>query len=924
MSLLAPARVVVVAAVLGLVGLLGGCFFDVSLDGRECDAEGRCVDGYVCAEGLCVLPGDVPPDETDGGPIGDPDGGPADGGPHDAGQGDGGSRDAGDLDAGPVDGAAPPEDGGGDDGGDDDGGAVVDGGEGLPWDVIECVAAPTADPGADVCVVEGTGDKTLLVGDVLLPGRVYSQGGVLVGEEGLIECVGCDCVAPLDVATRVICPDAVISPGLINSHDHVSFMHNPPLVQAADANPDLRYEHRHDWRRGTRSHPQLNASGSASPAQKSWGELRFVLGGATSTNGSGASPGLLRNLDAAGVAVAGLVDGPVEDETFPLGDGQGELLTADCAYPSLTSGSAAEAYTPHVAEGIDAEARNEFLCLTSDARGGAKILGTNTAVIQGIPLLPEDVSLMASEDMKLIWSPRSNVSLYGDTAQAPLFDVMGVEIALGTDWMPTGSMNMLRELECADRWNTRYFGGYFSDEKLWRMATYGAARAMAMEDSIGLLAAGRVADITIFANRGRQHYRSVIKATPADVALVLLGGEPVAGEGTTLDALRSGCDSLDVCGQVKRVCLQGQIGMTLQELTTSVGPSYPLFFCGTPDNEPSCVPRRALPEDSTALGSSQYPSPGAVVDQDGDGIADNDDSCPTVFNPVRPVDADGQQGDADDDGLGDACDPCPLLPGVVGCTPPDPDDRDADGHLDIDDNCVSLHNADQADSDDDGKGNGCDACPSSPNPGPNACLASIYDIKAGVDFGGKRVALRDMVVTAVGPNGFFAQLSPTSTEYQTPLYSGVFVFVGVGGAFPLRDDRLFISNATVGTFFEQIQLTNATWDVSAVESGLEPQPLTVIEIEGMHAEGSSSGFEGLLVSLEGVSVTNVTPTPGVGDDGQNEFEITGGLRVDDALYVITPAPQVGDNFDLVRGPVSWRNGLFKVLPRDAADVELAP
>ncbi len=26
--------------------------------------------------------------------------------------------------------------------------------------------------------------------------------------------------------------------------------------------------------------------------------------------------------------------------------------------------------------------------------------------------------------------------------------------ALGTDWMPTGSMNLLRELRCADQFNT--------------------------------------------------------------------------------------------------------------------------------------------------------------------------------------------------------------------------------------------------------------------------------------------------------------------------------------------------------------------------------------------------------------------------------------------------------------------------------------
>src|SRR5690606_6614896 len=40
------------------------------------------------------------------------------------------------------------------------------------------------------------------------------------------------------------------------------------------------------------------------------------------------------------------------------------------------------------------------------------------------------------------------------------------------------------------------------------------------------------------------------------------------------------------------------------------------------------------------------------VDSDGDGIPDDMDNCPTVFNP--------EQEDADGDGEGDACEPGPV------------------------------------------------------------------------------------------------------------------------------------------------------------------------------------------------------------------------------------------------------------------------
>jgi cytosine/adenosine deaminase-related metal-dependent hydrolase len=62
----------------------------------------------------------------------------------------------------------------------------------------------------------------------------------------------------------------------------------------------------------------------------------------------------------------------------------------------------------------------------------------------------------------------------------------GTRIALGTDWMPTGSMNMQRELQCADYLNSNYYGGFFSDRELWRMVTLYGAEVAAVDDVVGL------------------------------------------------------------------------------------------------------------------------------------------------------------------------------------------------------------------------------------------------------------------------------------------------------------------------------------------------------------------------------------------------------------------------------------------------------
>lgn len=71
-------------------------------------------------------------------------------------------------------------------------------------------------------------------------------------------------------------------------------------------------------------------------------------------------------------------------------------------------------------------------------------------------------------------------------------------------------------------------------------------------------------------------------------------------------------------------------------------------------------------------------------DADGDGICGNVDNCPTVAN--------SSQADSDHDGVGDACEP----------------DNDGDGIKDSADNCPLFANPDQADSDHDGAGDVCD------------------------------------------------------------------------------------------------------------------------------------------------------------------------------------------------------------------------
>jgi cytosine/adenosine deaminase-related metal-dependent hydrolase len=525
---------------------------------------------------------------------------------------------------------------------------------------ITCRRLPPLKRG--VCsVAAGTGNQTVISGIILAPAGVLRGGQIVIDGDSQIACVACDCPTAAD-ATVVTCPAGIVSPGLINSHDHIQYSHNAPIAQISE-----RFDARHQWRLGLDGHTKLVSTGDATPDQIAWGELRFVMAGATSTVAQGTTPGFLRNLNDA-TKEEGLGAPPVYADTFPLDDAPGSRSTNDCSVygpkavtPDAIAGR--NAYVAHVAEGVDAYAANEFRCL-SGQNPPHDALSPKTAFVHGAALNAADYRDMAKAGTALVWSPRSNLSLYGDTARVTEAARAGVVIALGSDWLPSGSMNLLRELACADSFNRERMDGFFDDRELWRMVTENAARVTQLSDVIGSLATGHAADIAIFDGSAHHDYRAVIDAAPSDVSLVLRGPRPLFGDQPLVQALTGGgCDALDVCGTPKELCVSSEIQKTYPALAASVGAgAYPLFFCGEPMNEPTCVPVR----DAAVVGSSTYDGARSASDGDGDGVSDAEDDCPTVFNPVRPMD-DGKQPDTDGDGDGDACDVCPFDADMTVC-----------------------------------------------------------------------------------------------------------------------------------------------------------------------------------------------------------------------------------------------------------------
>jgi hypothetical protein len=555
------------------------------------------------------------------------------------------------------------------------------------------------------------------------------------------------------------------------------------------------------------------------------------------------------------------------------------------------------------------------------------LLLPHVAFVHGLGLRAEDYAAMAAAGTGLVWSPRSNVSLYGETARIALAVRQGVSIALGSDWLPTGSMNLLRELSCAAELDDQLFDDALDDEALWSMVTLNAAMIAGTDDLLGSLAVGKLADIAIFDASERELHAAVVGAGAGDVALVLRAGRPLYGDAALIQALTlpDSCDLVsvpasfdDVCGVDKRLCAADEIGQSFAQLAADNASLYPAFFCGVPEGEPSCVPERSntlgLP-DGSVDGSTLYTGVPSAGDLDGDGLPNASDLCPTVFDPVRPLDQ-GAQPDFDADGDGDACDVCPFVAGA-SCDAPDPFDRDGDGIAVPYDNCPDLANAAQDDADDDGKGDVCDACPGFANRGLEPCAHDIYAIKQGTLSLGTRVRLRDALVTAVGGGGLFVQVKATDVGYQGTPYSGMYVFFGSS----TLDDAVVVGNrvelvGSVQDFFGALQLGSV--ESLAITSALSESLPALIATTTAEIElggASVQPLEGVGVELTGVTVTS-------GFDGSFEFTVTdassGSLGVDDLLHRLS-APSVSQTFSALRGVYALRVGVPRLLPRAEAD-----
>lgn len=463
-------------------------------------------------------------------------------------------------------------------------------------------------------VTPGPGGDVLIRAVVLTADRAITPGEVLVDGEGMIACVGATCSAGAPDATRIDCPDAILSPGFVNPHEHLAFGNIPPVPDEG-----IRYTHRHDWRKGLNGYaPAETFAPATDPDLIAWMELRHLLAGETAIIGGDMAPGLARNLDHF-AGLEGLETPRATYSVFPLDDAAGIERTRDCDYGPLAATAEQVAglhvFVVHLAEGVSEAARNEYRCTTDPgydatplATGGGvaqDILHENVTVLHGVGLDKAMLADLARRHVALVWSPRSNLALYGRTLDIVEAQRLGMPIALGTDWLFTGSMTLVREADCARRYSES-IGHPLDGRTLWTMMTAAGARAARMSGLIGTIAPGAAADLILVdePDAGGDPYLAAATAHPAQLRLIMRGGHVLSGDAGLVAALKvPGCESVDMAGRSKWLCLAtaGAKGYTALKARADAAGLWPAFFADAPPVEPVCRTARTTKPDGRPL-----------------------------------------------------------------------------------------------------------------------------------------------------------------------------------------------------------------------------------------------------------------------------------------------------------------------------------
>lgn len=432
---------------------------------------------------------------------------------------------------------------------------------------------------ADASVTKGDKETLLLRGTVVTPDKIIDPGEVLTHQDTIL-CVASSCASdPQAAKATIINTGGIIFPGLVDAHNHVDYNYLPLWKHTK------MYTNHGQWQ----ADPAYKAavSGPHGDMKSSSGlnllcemikysEIRSLVAGTTTIQGTSlrkCADTLIRNAD---LPYHGFAEGDTM-RTNVLGVSQIDAATAAKLLADFTSGKT-RSYVIHLSEGIDETARKEF-----DQLEAFGLLKPQVVVIHGTALGQPELTKMKQANMPMIWSPSSNLDLYGDTNDIVTVKKLGLLLAISPDWTPSGDPNIIDEFKTVDTLSRTKLSNLFSAKDIVVMGTSNAAAAMKFDKEIGKLEKGMRADVMVLAGGDPQKpYESLVKARLPQIRLVVASGVPLYGDPGLMTALTPNayCESVQICAAAKTICVKestdstNKLDQSLGDIETALGQGY--------------------------------------------------------------------------------------------------------------------------------------------------------------------------------------------------------------------------------------------------------------------------------------------------------------------------------------------------------------
>ena len=328
--------------------------------------------------------------------------------------------------------------------------------------------------------------------------------------------------------------DAIVFPGLINSHDHLDFNLFPQLG-------NRKYNNYTEW--GEYIHKAHNDEIAAilqvpQALRSQWGMYKNLLCGVTTVvnHGSGSD---------------------ITDKLITIFDDKHDLHSVGFDKQwKLRLNNPLKRKLPvviHAGEGADAAAGNEIDVLIRGNKLRRKVIAVHGVAMQPRQALKFDA---------LIWCPESNYFLLDETAKVDKLKLY-TQLLFGTDSTLTGHWDIWQHIKLAHK------TGLLNNQELYRALIRNAAEAWGLNS--GELLPNKDADIVVAKmNDDTAPDNTFFNLTPADILLVTHKGQVrVADESIYLqikDKLTAGYSKVKIGDSYKYV--QGDVGGLITAIQT--------------------------------------------------------------------------------------------------------------------------------------------------------------------------------------------------------------------------------------------------------------------------------------------------------------------------------------------------------------------